>query len=110
MYAMTLRKTLFSLSLLALASCAGGASFTPLNNPPHALVPKDPAQVEVFEAGPPARAHVDVGSFTIMAWGGPKVSAFREAAANHGCDGVVVLHDHAADRGVCIVYSEPPKP
>jgi hypothetical protein len=109
MHAMTLRRTLLVASLLALADCAEGSRFTPLNTPPHALAPKDPAQVEVFEAGPPARAHVDVGSFIIMAWGGPKISAFREAAANRGCDGVVVIHDHDADRGVCIVYSDVPK-
>jgi hypothetical protein len=92
-------------ALAVLASCAGGsAEFTPLNPSPHPLVPKAPEQVEVFEAGPPSRPHVDAGSFTIVAWGGPKVADFRKAAASRGCDGVVIIHEDDEDRGVCIVY------
>jgi hypothetical protein len=98
-----------SACVLALAGCGTQVAFTPLNAPPHPLAPKIPAQIEVFDSGPPARAHVDVGSFIITGLGTNRTgSDYRTAAANRGCDGVVVLHGDP-DRGVCIVYSDSAK-
>lgn len=94
-----------------LAGCVpanGRVDFTTLNPAPHPMAPRQPQQVEVFENSPPARAHVDVGSFQIAQWGGPKVDDFRVAAANRGCDGVVIYHHHDSDEGVCIVYTDSP--
>jgi len=103
MLARSLRFPLSFALAVAASGCAEGY-FTPINAPPHPPVAREPREVEVY-SGPPERAHVDVGilgasAFTWDAW----LTAVRGAAAQQGCD-AVVLNGHA--QALCIMYVAP---
>ena len=101
-----------------------GQSGIPLATPPHELHAKPPSEVELFTAGAPRRAFVEVGMIEVQqerynsAAAGEMVAKLREAGGAAGCDGVVVTggNDGVAgdkygswslkgDRGTCIVYT-----
>lgn len=70
--------------------------YTPLNAPPHAMAPREPASIEVFAERRPERPIVEVGLFEIEqnspASGGMStmVDKLRVRAAELGCDGILL--------------------
>jgi hypothetical protein len=101
--------TSFSLLLVALSLSCGPPTvlFTPLNQPPHTLVPKAVSAVEVLTVSP-GRPFMEVGTLAIYMHGyGPSdaeaLRMLRQDAANRGCDGLVLKPNGYA--GACIVYT-----
>jgi hypothetical protein len=117
---------------LVLGSCSGTTiQFARTNQPPHALQPRAPETVEVFHAGPPQRAYVEIGVFE-----GQQMSEYsfdtradiardlQAAAAQTGCDALVFVgtndsisgggeysvNTRKGYRAVCIVYTAPAAP
>jgi len=132
-----MRSTLSSLLLAApvLVGCGTYVDFTPLNQPPHALIARSPASVQVFASGPPARPHVDVAvieavqTHSLNEQGtGLMIERMRQQAAALGCDAIVLggTTDHQGaqpgsgwdllDPGstkrqaTCVVFDDPPAP
>lgn len=70
--------------------------YSPLNAPPRAMGPRDPATVEVFVERRPERPVVEVGQFEIEqnspASGGMStmVEKLRTRAGELGCDGLIL--------------------
>lgn len=122
-------------ALLVAAGCGTSIHTTPINPAPHAMVPRDPATVELFTSGPPQRAHVDVAFFEAEETSGLSLDGtpemlrqLRERGAQLGCDAVVVGGVSSRDPGVgdaeswlvehpksrkgvfatCIAYTGPP--
>jgi hypothetical protein len=120
---------------LIAAGCGTTIHTTPINPAPHAMVPRDPATVELFTSGPPQRAHVDVAFVEAEEESGlstddtsDMLRQLRERGAQLGCDAVVVGGMSSRDPGVtdaeawlvkhpkgrkglfatCIAYTEPP--
>lgn len=83
-------------ALGGLTACGHSLEYTPTNQPPRALAPRDPASVEVFSLTRPQRPHVEVGVFEIeqrspASAGSPKMlEKLRARAARIGCDALVV--------------------
>ncbi len=78
----------------------------PIQSPPHAMTARSPDQVELFTAGAPARAHVDV-SVLHARYGvdnTERLAKLRDSAAAMGCDGLVLQNTDAGWTGTCIVY------
>jgi hypothetical protein len=109
---------IFMLVVVAgLAGCSIDLHETALNPPSwpvgKKLYARTPAQVEVFTAGAPARAHTDIvlleATDTLLASTEDYIAALRDRAAALGCDAVVVTDrinrgSRAAVAGTCIVY------
>jgi hypothetical protein len=124
---------LFAAVLPAIAACGTATTIAVTNPSPRPLVPRSPAEVDVFTSSAPSQPFVEVAiiqsrqesiySFDQM----PEIiAAMREEAARAGCDGVV-LHG-ASDKvvptgnkwgstatlegfwGACIVYTGAPVP
>jgi hypothetical protein len=116
-----------------LIGCGTFVTMTPVNLPPHAMVPRSPDSVEIFTSGPPATPHVDVALLEVeqthsLNEQGTDVMLrrLREVAAANGCDAVVIgsvseragaprgsglaLLDPGATKrqATCIVYGTPP--
>jgi hypothetical protein len=65
-----------------------------INPAPHPLLARPPQTVEVITMGPPARPFVEVALIETQrrsVFNGDTFAALREAAAERGCDAVVVL-------------------
>lgn len=122
-------------ALVLLAGCGTSIHTTPINPAPRAMMPRDPASVELFSSGAPQRAHVDVAFFeaeeesSFSTHRTPEMlNKLREKGAQLGCDGVVIGGLSSRDPGItdaeswlvenpkgrkgvfatCIVYTEPP--
>ena len=121
---------LSSLAFLSLAACVN-VNYIPLNDPPHAMVPRDPGQVQVFQTEKPTRPYAEVA--TIETQSGsvrPEeiMTKMREEAGKRGCDGLILTGTNDATetngsfgrrggsihttelkgyRGMCIVYTGP---
>jgi hypothetical protein len=83
--------------------CAPG-NMTPLNDPPHALTPRSPEQVEMFMTGRPTRPYAEVA---LIDGAHLPMARVRECAAQLGCDALYV--DVAAKRfqqGICLVFTD----
>jgi hypothetical protein len=101
---LTKASTLLALLTMTFAGCAM-VSQDVMNTPPHAMSPRSPDSVEVFTAGPPARARVDVAVIHVNSM--DPLGDMRQRAADLGCDGLVLVHGDTASTGTCIVYTEP---
>jgi hypothetical protein len=96
-----------SLALAALTSGCTAEYFTPLRPPPHAVVARDPSQIEIFSSAPPTRPYVDVALLYVRAYSfDAAITGFRNVAAAHGCDAVVL---GASLSATCIMYIESPQ-
>ena len=103
--AMVMAPSRRALAATLLASVGCSTQFVPTNPPPHALMPRSPAQIEILSSGSPSRPHVDVG--LIRAWGGlggmdEFLGQLRDEGARRGCDAVVLT----GSLGTCVVYSD----
>jgi hypothetical protein len=114
-------KLLFVMISATISACAtvGPIDVTPLKSNA-ALVPRDPAVVEVFASGPPARPHVDVAYLRVDGYEPTAVllDTLRASAAAHGCDALVITdsaHRLVGGRshmivdelaGACIAYTD----
>jgi len=108
-------------------ACGTVTTFTPLNQPPTPVAPRDPAQVEVFTTSKPTKHYVEVGVIEselagVASEAKPKdlMQALRDEAGKHGCDAIVYTSEDkiAASNGLtastgtlgfratCIVYAE----
>jgi hypothetical protein len=98
--------------------CVANVAYLDLHAPPHELSRRSADSVELFTAAAPARAFVEVGMFEGRALLGERATPWidgpniirklRQAAADRGCDGLVVTSGDAdLVRGTCIVYSAP---
>jgi hypothetical protein len=124
------------LLLLATGVIGCGGTFvtmTPVNLPPHPMVPRSPESVEIFTSGPPAAPHVDVALLEVEQTHSYNeqgtdlmIRRLREVAAAHGCDAVslggvsehagapkgtalaLVDRDATTRQATCIVYGTPP--
>jgi hypothetical protein len=121
-----------TLALGCLVACLGSAcgvtmSYSPLNEPPHPLEPREASSVEIFNTKPPTQDYVEVGmiqavneSAVVPADNLELMQMLREEGAKHGCDGIVMagadkaavmpgsvaFEMTASIRAVCIVYSD----
>jgi hypothetical protein len=106
---MSIRASLL-LAFLTVTGCVNPDTITTdmMNQPPHALVARTAESVEVFTAGVPARARVDVAVLRIAAPSGriDPTTLLRLRAADMGCDGLVLAHLDAGLSGTCIVYTD----
>jgi hypothetical protein len=123
------------LAFVVAAGCGTSIHTTPVNPAPRAMMPRDPALVELFTSGAPQRAHVDVAlieaeeSSSFSTHRTPDMlRELREKGAQLGCDAVVIGGMSSRDPGItdaeswivenpkgrkgvfatCIVYTEPP--
>jgi hypothetical protein len=123
------------LALVLAAGCGTSIHTIPINPAPHAMVPRNPATVELFTSGAPQRGHVDVAFIEAEETSGLSVDGtpemlqqLREHGAQLGCDAVVIGGMSSRQPGVtdaeawlverpknrkglfatCIVYTEPP--
>ena len=107
-----------------LGGCAVTATtYTELNAPPRPMQAHAADQVEIFSSAPPERPHVDVGLITVQEGEGNETPAsmvdlVRRAAAEKGCDAVVLappssktdqneilgVESHKVYSGTCLVY------
>jgi len=86
-------------------ACGPVITQDPIQSPPHALTVRSPDSVELFTAGAPARAHVDVS--VLHAENGDsasRIAKLRESAAAMGCDGLALANTDAGWAATCIVY------
>lgn len=103
---------LAAFSVLA-AGCGVTLSTTTINSAPRAMTGRDPATVEVYTAGPPARPRVDV-SMTWADLGGLSTDPFgdmlgelRRQAGALGCDALIVQRTTAhAMVATCAMYTD----
>lgn len=83
-------------SLTTLTLACHSIDYSPLNAPPHAMGPRAPESVEMFDEKRPTRPIVEVGLFEIEqnspASGGTStmIEKLRNRAAELGCDGVLL--------------------
>lgn len=119
-------KSLIAIVMLA-AGCGTTLQETQINPAPHAMVARPASSVEVFSAGPPQRAHVDVALLEARQTSGMSgddtadfIAKLRQQAAERGCDGIVLGavtnetvgggRDQDNRKGItatCIVYTAP---
>jgi hypothetical protein len=93
--------------------CGVTLNTTTVNSAPHVMTGRDPATVEVYTAGPPARPRVDV-SMTWADVGGPSMDPvgdllgeLRKQAGALGCDALIVQRTTAqAMVATCAVYTD----
>jgi len=121
---------LSSLAFLSLAACVR-VDYIPLNDPPHAMVPRDPGQVQVFQTEKPTRPYAEVATIEKQSGStSPEtiMEKMREEAGKRGCDGLILTGNNDATittgsfnrrggsintqelkgyRGMCIVYTGP---
>ncbi len=111
----------------ALALGCDPVSWTPTNAPPKAAVERDPAKIEVFMTTPPQRRYTEVGllerSKGMLESTESALQDLREAAAQHGCDAIMVQGSESNTfggmsqgggvvttttkvRAVCLVYTD----
>jgi hypothetical protein len=100
---MTRRLAAVSLALVASAlGCVGAGSpleVVKLNGPGREIRPRDPGSVTIFTTGAPARPFVEVALIqSRRRWGTTETASeiferVRLAAAQTGCDGLVLLGD-----------------
>jgi hypothetical protein len=104
---------LAAIFLLASSGCGVMLSTTTINPAPRATTARDPASVEVYTAGPPARQRVDV-SMTWAQLGGPSTNPFgdmlgelRKQAGALGCDALIVQRNSAETMvATCAMYTD----
>ena len=111
------------------AGCGTAIEYTELNTPPGPMSPRDPGSVEVFTTTTPPRPFVEVGMIESQQESGLStdgmgeiIAQMREAAAERGCDALVISgsndavqgqanQDHGyvgtlkGYRGACVVYT-----
>jgi hypothetical protein len=101
-------------AVLVLATgCGVSLSTTAINPAPRAAIARDPATVEVYTAGPPARPRVDV-SMTWADLGGPTTDPFgdmlrelRKQAGALGCDALIVQRTSGREMvATCAMYTD----
>ena len=86
----------------AAAACGTNIDYIPLNSPPHAMAPRAPESVELFTTSPPQRPYVEVGAIESQQQQMSTDSVediyakMREAAAERGCDGLVIVASNDA--------------
>ena len=93
--------------------CGVALSTTTINPAPHATTGRDPATVEVYTAGPPARPRVDV-SMTWANLDGPNTDPFggmlgelRKQAGTLGCDALIVQRNSGRTMvATCAMYTD----
>ena len=101
---MQIRNSLLIPFFMLAAACAPIVSQDAIQSPPHAIGPREPQTVELFTAGAPARAHVDVAVFHAdLGDNSSRIAKMRESAAMMGCDGLVLQNTDAGWAGTCIV-------
>jgi hypothetical protein len=87
--------------------CAPG-NMTPLNNPPHALTPRPPEQVEMFMTARPTRSYAEVA---LIDGAHLPMERVRECAAHLGCDALYVdMTSRRFQQAICLVYTDPATP
>jgi hypothetical protein len=108
---------MFAMRLVAFFVLATGCgvtlSTTTINPAPRATTGRDPATVEVYTAGPPARPRVDV-SMTWAELGAPSTDPFgdmlgelRKQAGALGCDALIVQRNSAQTMvATCAMYTD----
>ncbi len=76
-------------------------NYAPTNAAPRPLPLRDPGQVDVYSAAPPARAYVEIGVLsTYSASSLPgAVTLLRDEAAQRGCEGLVMGTPHEVTGG-----------
>jgi hypothetical protein len=121
---------LSSLAFLSLAACVR-VDYIPLNDPPHAMMPRDPGQVQVFQTEKPTRPYTEVATIETQSGSTTPetiMEKMREEAGKRGCDGLIITGNNDATvtegsfnrrggsinttqlrgyRGMCIVYTGP---
>ena len=108
-----MRLAAFVVLVVLAAGCGVTLSTTIINPAPRATTERDPATVEVYTAGPPARPRVDV-SMTWAELGGPSADPFgdmlgdlRKQAGRLGCDALIVQRTTArAMVATCAMYTD----
>lgn len=106
----TWRLTLAAVLVTAATGACANVDYVPTNAPPRPMRRRAAVDVEVFPAGLPSRPYVEVARLEIDApTNDPEmlVDQLRQAAAEHGCDGVVFVGG-GAFHAVCIVYRDAP--
>lgn len=111
---------------IALAGCVTSpVDLIPLNAPPHRLVERPPASIEVYASSPPTRPHVDIALLRAKETSSRDAASLLvqdllEQAAKMGCDALFLsgATEHPGSRfldfgtqqlsGTCIAYSDAP--
>ena len=116
-----MRSLFFALAVLPLVACTHVFTYTKLNDPPHALTPRRPDDVEVFKVQPPGREDVEIGMletkkpvFDRDAEISPTmIERFRRKAGELGCEFIVLESKKPVNAGpersdryraACVVY------
>jgi hypothetical protein len=110
---------LLAVGLFAISGCDIKTKYEEVNPPPHSMISKDDAAVEVLTL-PPSRAYVEVGT-VVMYQSGPGdgdveiTAALRKKAARQGCDAIVLHRRDSRDGGgidsaACLVYRKDTTP
>ena len=110
---------MLGLLVVATAGCAARIEYVPLAEPQRPLFARAPAQVETYVVTPPSRPHVDLGLVQVIRGGGDQtigdlLDLLRVAAAEHGCDAIVITmidtrrakHSPVSVEGSCEIYTD----
>jgi hypothetical protein len=96
-------------ALAALAIGCSSAAWTPGAEPPHAPKSMRPVDVHFYSTDKPFEDYVEVGTIRAKSSMGDDgaMSALREEAAKHGCDGVLLAAKPSEGwrfEGTCVVF------
>jgi hypothetical protein len=88
-------RLLLGIAAINAGGCAARIEYIPIVEPSRPLFARAPAQVETYLVTPPARQHVDLGLIQVIR--GTSDQSINEmlgllhvAAAEHGCDAIVI--------------------
>jgi hypothetical protein len=90
---------------LCAAGCEHAGNMAALNDPPRALTPRRPDQVEMYMTSRPTRSYVEVA---LIDGAHLPIGRVRECAAGLGCDALYVdMASRRPQQGICLVYVDP---
>ena len=124
-------------ALVALASCGISTQYVPLNRSPHPMVPRLPADVQIFADNRPSRSFAEVGLIEVQqesrssSTAAELLAAMRDEASRQGCEAILLqgANDSVTGlvvgssgsvagststqkgyRAICIVFNDDPAP
>jgi hypothetical protein len=110
-------------ALVAVSACGIATQYVPLNPSPHPMVPRLPADVQVFADNRPTRSFTEVGmievqeEFRSSSTAAGLLTAIRDEASRQGCEAIVLQGANDAISGaatrkgyraICVVFNDEP--